>query len=52
VGLPEEWPVLVDPAVVGAGEVVIGSGIRGSKLLVAAEELAALPSATMLRLTL
>jgi prolyl-tRNA editing enzyme YbaK/EbsC (Cys-tRNA(Pro) deacylase) len=52
VGLPEGWPVLVDPAVIGAREVVIGSGIRGSKLLVAAEELAALPSATMLRLTL
>ena len=33
VGLRETWPILVDPAVVAAGNVVIGSGIRGSKLL-------------------
>ncbi|MHA7126125.1 YbaK/EbsC family protein [Janibacter indicus] len=51
VGLPEGWPVLVDEAVVAAGEVVIGSGVRGSKLLVDAAELAALPSAEVLRLS-
>ena len=39
IGLPDDWPVLVDPAVVVAGEVVIGSGIRGSKLLVPAAAL-------------
>ena len=50
VGLPEGWPVLVDEAVVAAGEVVIGSGVRGSKLLVDAAELAALPSAEVLAL--
>lgn len=50
VGLPQEWPVLVDEAVVAAGEVVIGSGVRGSKLLVDAAELAALPSAEVLAL--
>lgn len=50
VGLPEDWPVLVDEAVLAAGEVVIGSGVRGSKLLVAAEELAGLPSAEVLAL--
>src|SRR5881409_2510755 len=32
IGLPPDWPVLVDTAVVAAGRVVIGSGIRGSKL--------------------
>ena len=32
IGLPADWPVLVDPAVAEAGLVVIGSGIRGSKI--------------------
>lgn len=32
-GLPDAWPVLVDRAVVDAGSVVVGSGIRGSKLV-------------------
>lgn len=50
VGLPPEWPVLVDPAVVAAGHVVIGSGIRGSKLLVPATSLLELPGAQELQL--
>jgi prolyl-tRNA editing enzyme YbaK/EbsC (Cys-tRNA(Pro) deacylase) len=50
IGLPDDWPVLVDEAVVAAGTVVIGSGIRGSKLLVEAKELAALPTAEVLKL--
>jgi prolyl-tRNA editing enzyme YbaK/EbsC (Cys-tRNA(Pro) deacylase) len=50
IGLPDDWPVLVDEAVVAAGTVVIGSGIRGSKLLVDAKELAALPTAEVLKL--
>ncbi len=50
IGLPEDWPVLVDEAVVAAVEVVIGSGVRGSKLLVDAAELAALPGAEVLAL--
>jgi prolyl-tRNA editing enzyme YbaK/EbsC (Cys-tRNA(Pro) deacylase) len=49
-GLPAQWPVLVDSAVLAAGEVVIGSGIRGSKILLDARDLAALPSATVLDL--
>ena len=32
IGLPDDWPVLVDAAVAAAEAVVIGSGIRGSKL--------------------
>ena len=43
VGLPAGWPILVDGAVVAAGDVVIGSGIRGSKLLVGGAALAELP---------
>lgn len=50
VGLPEGWPLLVDSAVVTAGDVVIGSGIRGSKLLAPASELAALPGAEVIQL--
>lgn len=32
IGLPEDWPVLVDGRVVGQPQVVIGSGLRRSKL--------------------
>jgi prolyl-tRNA editing enzyme YbaK/EbsC (Cys-tRNA(Pro) deacylase) len=45
VGLPPEWSVLVDSRVVEAPSVVIGSGIRGSKLVVAGKALAELPGA-------
>jgi prolyl-tRNA editing enzyme YbaK/EbsC (Cys-tRNA(Pro) deacylase) len=51
-GLPADWPVLVDSAVAAAGPVVIGSGIRGSKLLLDGAELAKLPTATVLDLAL
>ncbi len=50
VGLPDGWPVLVDDAVVGAGEVVIGSGLRRSKLLLTARDLLTLPGAEQLAL--
>jgi prolyl-tRNA editing enzyme YbaK/EbsC (Cys-tRNA(Pro) deacylase) len=42
IGLPEDWPVLVDAAVAAAPAVVIGSGVRHSKL--------ALPGALAARL--
>ncbi|WP_019815054.1 YbaK/EbsC family protein [Saccharomonospora saliphila] len=45
VGLPPEWPVLLDTAVAEAPELVIGSGVRGSKLLVTGGFLASLPGA-------
>ncbi|WP_214368050.1 YbaK/EbsC family protein [Pseudonocardia sp. H11422] len=48
VGLPAEWPVLVDPAVAAAPAVVIGSGIRGSKLALPGVLAAALPGAEVL----
>jgi prolyl-tRNA editing enzyme YbaK/EbsC (Cys-tRNA(Pro) deacylase) len=50
VGLPEGWPVLVDEAVVAAGEVVIGSGLRRSKLLLTGVDLLSLPGAEPLAL--
>ncbi len=33
VGLPTEWPILIDPRVIDEAAIVIGSGIRGSKLV-------------------
>ncbi|MDQ4085031.1 MAG: YbaK/EbsC family protein [Actinomycetota bacterium] len=45
VGLPEEWPVLVDTWVVESPYVVIGSGVRGSKLVVPGKVLPDLPNA-------
>ena len=50
-GLPEDWPVLVDRRVAEAGEAVIGSGLRQSKILVTGEVLASLPGAEVLDLT-
>jgi prolyl-tRNA editing enzyme YbaK/EbsC (Cys-tRNA(Pro) deacylase) len=50
VGLPDGWPVLVDAAVVDAGEVVIGSGLRRSKLLLTGHDLLTLPGAQQLAL--
>jgi prolyl-tRNA editing enzyme YbaK/EbsC (Cys-tRNA(Pro) deacylase) len=46
-GLPAYWPVFVDGAVAAAERVVIGSGLRRSKLLLAGSVLAALPSITV-----
>lgn len=51
VGLPADWPILVDERVVAAGPVVVGGGLRGSKLLVDGAALAALPGAVTLALT-
>ena len=51
VGLPPDWPVLVDAAVIAAGDVVIGSGIRGSKLALPGAALADLPTAEVLELS-
>jgi prolyl-tRNA editing enzyme YbaK/EbsC (Cys-tRNA(Pro) deacylase) len=48
VGLPADWPILIDKAVADAPEVVIGSGIRGSKLLVTGELLTSLPGAEVI----
>jgi prolyl-tRNA editing enzyme YbaK/EbsC (Cys-tRNA(Pro) deacylase) len=48
IGLPDGWPVLVDAAVIAAGDVIIGSGIRGSKLALPGAALADLPGAVVL----
>ncbi len=51
VGLPDDWPILVDRNVIDQDRVIIGSGIRGSKLLAATEVLASLPNAEVLAIT-
>ncbi|MBF6328110.1 YbaK/EbsC family protein [Nocardia transvalensis] len=48
VGLPGDWPLLIDAAVAAAPELVIGSGIRGSKLLISGSVLAGLPGAEVI----
>jgi prolyl-tRNA editing enzyme YbaK/EbsC (Cys-tRNA(Pro) deacylase) len=48
VGLPPDWPILVDAAVAAADVVVVGSGVRRSKLWVPGAALATLPGADVL----
>ena len=43
IGLPPTWQVLVDTAVAAAPEVVVGSGLRRSKIVLPGELLARLP---------
>jgi prolyl-tRNA editing enzyme YbaK/EbsC (Cys-tRNA(Pro) deacylase) len=45
IGLPAGWPVLVDARVAATGRVIIGSGIRGSKIELPGPLLARLPGA-------
>lgn len=47
-GLPDSWPVLVDAAVDSAGQVVVGSGVRRSKLLLPGSALADVPTAEVI----
>lgn len=48
VGLPSAWPILVDRAVTEQEWVVVGSGLRRSKLVLPGAALAALPGAQVL----
>ncbi|MBM7788452.1 YbaK/EbsC family protein [Tenggerimyces flavus] len=45
IGLPADWPLLVDQRVLGADAVIIGSGVRRSKILLPGRALADLPGA-------
>lgn len=45
IGLPADYRVLIDSRVAEAAEVIIGSGIRGSKLILSGAALASLPGA-------
>jgi prolyl-tRNA editing enzyme YbaK/EbsC (Cys-tRNA(Pro) deacylase) len=48
IGLPESWPILVDSRVVATPHVVIGSGVRHSKIAIAGPALGALPGAEVI----
>jgi prolyl-tRNA editing enzyme YbaK/EbsC (Cys-tRNA(Pro) deacylase) len=48
VGLPADWPILVDGAVAASERVIIGSGIRKSKLVIFGKILPSLPGAVIL----
>jgi prolyl-tRNA editing enzyme YbaK/EbsC (Cys-tRNA(Pro) deacylase) len=48
IGVPDGWPVLIDAAVLARDEVVIGSGLRRSKLALPAAALADLPNAEVI----
>jgi prolyl-tRNA editing enzyme YbaK/EbsC (Cys-tRNA(Pro) deacylase) len=50
IGLPAGWPILVDAATAEPDWVVVGSGIRGSKIILPGPVLARLPSAEVLQL--
>lgn len=48
VGLPDDWPVLVDARVAASPLVIVGSGVRPSKLILPGALLAALPAAEVI----
>lgn len=48
VGVPSEWRILVDSTVASAPWVVIGSGLRSSKLIVPGTFFATLPNVTII----
>lgn len=52
IGLPEEWPVLVDRNVIDRPFVVIGSGVRRSKLALSGKELVEAANAEIIALAL
>jgi prolyl-tRNA editing enzyme YbaK/EbsC (Cys-tRNA(Pro) deacylase) len=47
-GLPADWPILVDPAVAALRFAVIGSGVRRSKIAIPGATLAAWPGAEVI----
>lgn len=50
IGLPDDWEILIDDSVIERPHVIIGSGIRKSKLLVEPSLLSGLPNANVMDL--
>jgi prolyl-tRNA editing enzyme YbaK/EbsC (Cys-tRNA(Pro) deacylase) len=48
IGLPTAWSLLIDRRVVDGGDVVVGSGVRRSKLVLPGSLLAEVPGAQVL----
>lgn len=51
VGLPNNWSILVNNSVVNTENIIIGSGIRKSKLLVPGQFLTTLPNVVVMEIT-
>lgn len=51
IGLPVEWPIYIDSQVVEQEKLIIGSGIRGSKILTTPEILRSLENAQVMAIT-
>ncbi|GAA0474802.1 hypothetical protein Ade02nite_75540 [Paractinoplanes deccanensis] len=49
IGLPADWPILVDSRVAAAPHVIVGSGVRHSKIAIAGPALGALPGAEVIQ---
>jgi prolyl-tRNA editing enzyme YbaK/EbsC (Cys-tRNA(Pro) deacylase) len=49
VGLPTDWPILVDTHAAQSDQLIIGSGVRNSKLVVSGTFLAGLPNAQVIQ---
>lgn len=50
IGLPVDWPIFIDGQVIRQKQVIVGSGVRDSKLLVASEKLKSLVNANVLNI--
>jgi prolyl-tRNA editing enzyme YbaK/EbsC (Cys-tRNA(Pro) deacylase) len=50
IGLPADWPLLIDDEVANLEHAAIGSGIRGSKVITTGNLLSTLPNAQVLRI--
>ena len=50
IGIPADWPLIIDSRVNDTEKIIIGSGFRSSKLLVDGKLLASLPNATVLNI--
>ncbi len=48
IGLPASWPILVDSRVVATPHVIIGSGVRHSKIAIAGPAIGVLPGAQVI----
>lgn len=48
IGLPVDWPILVDSRVVATPHVIVGSGVRHSKIAIAGPAVGALPNAVVI----
>lgn len=51
IGLPGDWPIFIDSQVARQEQLIIGSGIRGSKILITSERLQGLNNAHVLDIT-